>query len=173
MEKVLIYLMRNSENYTYEEQEYRRFIFYPKEPKEPKEKYITTDKFNYEDITSSKILTCKIEKNNKNIISKTGKTKYIAILRDIWETMTTVNIFQNTGFNIKIGNIKDECEDEDGDGGKCGYKGYEWNKKLGFSYQRKCSKDTFKEILKMCELNNYKIDMKIKLFNQNIINLKN
>ena len=41
------------------------------------------------------------------------------------------------------------------------------------SVQGKCSKGTLKEIIKMINVNNYKIDIQIKLINDEIINYKN
>jgi hypothetical protein len=106
---------------------------------------------------NSTILECIIINNeNKEIISN-KETKYISILKDIWKSMPTQLILQKTTFNFKLTN-------EDGN------KGYYWCPELLMSYQGKEAKGSIIEILKMCNINNYSINIKIKLSSNQIIN---
>ena len=72
----------------------------------PKTTYLSKDEFLNNDFTSSKILECEIKKSNNCIISK--KKKYKSILYDIWKTMTSSKILQNTTFNMKLTNENSE-----------------------------------------------------------------
>ena len=69
-------------------------------------------------------------------------------------------ILQNTTFNIKLTNEN-------------GNKGYIWYSEINMSVQNKDSNGTFKEIIKMINLNSYKIDIGIELSNNEKINYKN
>lgn len=114
-------------------------------PKEPKQ-YITTDDFNKCILTSSKIISCIITHGDK-IIS--NKRKYMSILVDIWKTMTTTKIVQNTTFNMKT---NEQYEN-----------GYKWRPELMLSVQGKDAKQTMNEIIHMIVLNKYSIDISIEL----------
>jgi len=122
----------------------------------PKEIYISEDEFNRIILNSSKILSC-IVKNGEEIISK--KTKYLAILIDIWKSMPTQKIFQTTTFNIKLTN-------------QYGLNGYKWCPELKFSIQYRDSKYTMKEVLNMIKLNNYTILIMLRLVTGQIIKYK-
>jgi hypothetical protein len=105
----------------------------------------------------SSIIECIIINNiNQKIISN-NKTKYTSILQDIWKSMPTQLIIQATTFNFKL-------TDENGN------KGYKWCPELLMSYQGKDAKGSIIEMLKMCNLNNYSINIKIKLSSNAIIN---
>lgn len=110
-----------------------------------------------EDLCSSTILKCSITKKN-DLIS--DKKKYKSILIDIFKNMPSQKMIQNTKFNIHLSDKK-------------GSKGYNYNNELNISIQSKNANETMKEIIKMINLNKLKIDMKIKLNNENIINLTN
>lgn len=120
----------------------------------PKEIYITEEELHKTILTHSIILECIIKKDN-NIIS--NKTKYRAILDDIWKTMPTQKILQTTTFNMKLGNEN-------------GVDGYKWCSNLHMSIQSKDAKNSMKEIINMINVNNYSIKMSIKLETGNIIN---
>ena len=47
-----------------------------------------------------------------------------------------------------------------------------WNEKINMSYQNKDSNGSMREIIHMCKLNNYKMDISIKLENNKNINFK-
>jgi hypothetical protein len=105
----------------------------------------------------SSIIECIIINNiNQKIISNNQK-KYTSILQDIWKSMPTQLIIQETTFKFKL-------TDENNN------KGYKWCPELMMSYQRKDAKDSITEMLKMCNLNNYSINFKIKLSSNAIIN---
>jgi hypothetical protein len=123
----------------------------------PKDKYLLFEELIITETTNSKIIKCiVITKNNQQI---SNKQKYRSILQDIWKNMSSQKIIQNTSFNIKL--TKENT------------KGYTWNDELGFSFQSKDAKGTLKEIIHMCNLNNYSIEIKIELENKKIINYKN
>ena len=69
-------------------------------------------------------------------------------------------ILQNTTFNIKLTNEN-------------GHKGYHFYSEINMSVQAKDANGTFKEIIKMINLNSYKIDIGIELSNKEKINYKN
>jgi predicted RecB family nuclease len=108
-----------------------------------------------EDLTSSIIIECMV-KNNDIII--TEKTKYRTILIDIWKVMSVQMILQKTTFNFALANIN-------------GINGYNWNSELNMSFQSKDANSTMKEILNMIEINNFNIEIKIKLKNGVILNV--
>ena len=125
----------------------------------PKTTYLSKDEFLNNDFTSSKILECEIKKSNNCIISK--KKKYKSILYDIWKTMTSSKILQNTTFNMKLTNENSE-------------NGYVWYDDLKLSIQSKDANNSIEEIFDMIDINNYSITLKIQLANNNnIINYKN
>ena len=107
---------------------------------------------------NSTILECSIKNNeNEEIISGKGSViSYASILKDIWVSMPTQLILQNTTFNFKLTNEN-------------GNKGYIWSSKLGMSYQGKDANGSIFEIIKMCNLNNYSISIKINLFSNEVI----
>jgi len=123
-------------------------------------KIITSEKellhfsFNY-----STIIGCIIKNNeNKEIFSvKKGIISAIEILIEIWKSMPKLLILQNTTFNIKL--TDEHCNSN-----------YKWCPQLLMSYEEKDTRDTIIEILKMCNLNNYSINIKIKLSSDQVIN---
>ena len=122
----------------------------------PKENYITEDELNRSILNSSKILNC-IVKNGEEIIS--NKTKYRSILTDLWKSMPTQKILQTTTFNMKL-----TYED--------GIDGYQWSPELKMSIQNKDAKYTMKEVLNMIKINDYSIQISIRLGTGQTINYK-
>lgn len=118
----------------------------------PKTLYITETELYQKTLLNSKILECKI--NGINI----SKLKYASILIHIYKMMPTNMILQNTTFNFKLEKINEN--------------GYHWHKEINMSMQNKDANLTFKEIIVMVKLNNLSFDIKIKLFNDEIINFK-
>lgn len=114
-------------------------------------KYRIVSEIDIENINlcSSTIMNCNIM-NNEEIIS--NKTKYISILIDIFKSLPIQQIVQNTSINIIL---KDEK----------GNKGYKFYPELNISIQNKDANGTMKEIIKFVKLNNYKIEIYIKLNN--------
>ena len=121
-----------------------------------KESYITEDEFNRTILNSSKILDC-IVKNGEDIIS--NKSKYRSILDDIWISMRAQKILQTTTFNMKL--TKEN-----------GLYGYKWCPRLNLSIQNKDANYTIKEIINMVKVNNYSIQITIKLKTDRIIKFK-
>lgn len=120
----------------------------------PKKTYITEDVFNKLKLANSEILECVI-KNGDKIIS--NNKKYRQILNNVWETVPIDKIIENTKFNIKLTN-------EDG------INGYHWHPILKISVQNKDSTNTMKEIINMVKVNNYSLNISIKLESGKIIN---
>jgi hypothetical protein len=96
--------------------------------------------------------------NKKAHIIITEKTKYRTILIDIWKVMSAQKILQKTTFNFKLSNMN-------------GIDGYNWNSELNMSFQSKDATLTMKEIINMIEINNFNIEIKIKLKNGKILNI--
>ena len=86
-------------------------------------------------------------KNNDCLIS--DKKKYRQILIEIWKTMPTQKILQNTTFNFKLTEEKGE-------------KGYDWCKDINMSFQGKDATGSVKEIINMIHLNKYALDISVK-----------
>ena len=104
-----------------------------------------------------KILECNI-RNKNNLISEEIKTKNILI--DIWTSMDKTKMIEHSTFNFSDSNENDK-------------KGYRWNERLQMSFQSKSATDSLHEIYKMVEINNYMIDISIRLENGTIIYYKN
>ena len=100
----------------------------------------------------SKILECKVSRNLNNECISTN-TKYIKILIDIYKSMISSEIIQNTTMNIDIGDKLN------------GVKGYKFFQELGISIQGKDAIGTFKEICNIIRHNNYKLYIIIRLDN--------
>lgn len=106
------------------------------------------------DFRNSKIENCIIKNINGEIISNNNK-KFIRILIDIFRTMDKEQILQKTSFRIKLDNYTLE--------------GYNWCPDLKLSIQRKEASATLKEIIKLVDINNYIIYIKIKLVTGDVI----
>jgi len=118
-------------------------------------KYYLTDKdISHYDLKRSNLIDCKI--NNQVMLNP----NYTKLLKFIWKQIPINKIIQNTIFNIKLSN-----ESIDGDSN------YNWNDDLNFAYQPRNTNKTIKEIIHMCKLNNFSLELLIKLENDNTINL--
>jgi hypothetical protein len=107
------------------------------------------------ELNNSKINYSIIKDNNDDIISN-DKNKWFPILKDIYISMAASIILQNTTFNIKLTNEN-------------GNKRYDWCPEIKMSIQKKDANGTLKEIIKMIKINNYKIDIGIKLSSNEMI----
>ena len=121
--------------------------------------YITLDELLDKNLTNSKINYCIITDTNTDNEVISNSIKYSKILIDIYKYLPASFILQNTTFNIKLTNEN-------------GNRGYTWYSEINMSVQRKEANLTFKEIIKMINLNNYKIDIEIELSNGEKINYK-
>ena len=124
--------------------------------------YITLDELLDKNLTNSKINYCIITDADADADNEviSNSIKYSKILIDIYKYLPASFILQNTTFNIKLTNEN-------------GNRGYTWYSEINMSVQGKDSNGTFKEIIKMINLNNYKIDIGIELSNGEKINYKN
>lgn len=121
------------------------------------ENYITEENIKKISLNSSTILECVIKHNN-DIISS-NKSKYQAILTDIWKSMNSHSkLLSNTTFNMRLTNDNEN--------------GYRWCKDLKIGFQGKDANGTFKEILNMIKLNKYQIYICIQLKNKEIVFFK-
>ena len=87
------------------------------------------------------------------------KTKYRSMLVDIYKLMPPQKILQTSTFNFKL-------TEEDGENG------YHWCKDIHMSFQNKSATGTLKEIINMVKVNNFTIDLTIKLETGRIIHFK-
>ncbi len=124
----------------------------------PKYQYISKEDLQRTKLKYSSIIKCNIKNNKDNTISNSKKS-YKDILIDIWVSMPTQQILQNTSFNLKLTNEN-------------GKKGYIWCEKIKMSIQNRDADNTIKEILHMLVVNNYNIKISIKLENGIVICLK-
>ena len=121
----------------------------------PKIPYISDQELSLTSLLHSNIINCHVCGKNELI---SNKSKYRTILLDIWGTMPTSRLLQNTTMNIKLGEHTT--------------KGYIYIDELKFSFQSKDSQGTFKEICKMVSLCKYTLDILIELANGNKIGYK-
>jgi len=124
----------------------------------PEKIYITEEELNsayikHSKITHSKIQKCTIKNQEETIIST--KQLYRDILIDILKH-TPRQILETTTLNVKK-------TDENGKNG------YRWCDELGMSYRNRNATETLKEILKKVKLNNFTIELEIKLKPGNVI----
>ena len=122
----------------------------------PKRNYISVNEMIITNIKKSTIKDCLIKKKEE-IISI--NTRYQSILNDIWKSMTTQKILQNTTFNFKLTNENGE-------------KGYNWSNEISMSFQGKDANGTFKEIINMIKVNNMSINISIQLHTGEMIYFK-
>jgi hypothetical protein len=121
--------------------------------------YMSENDILAKNFNNLKINYCLI-KNKDNDIIINNNTKMFNILIDLYRYIPASIILQNTTLNIKLTN----------EGGKGGYN---WYSKINMSIQSKNTNDTLKEILNMVKINNFKIDIGIKLNSGEIVNYKN
>ena len=126
----------------------------------PKKSYIEEFEFIRLPFKKSIILNCLIKGQiDKEEIIISEKKKYKQILVDIWKSMPTQKILQNTTFNFKLTDEKGE-------------KGYYLCKDINMSFQSKNAEGTISEIIKMTHLNKYKLDISIQTEENNIYHFK-
>jgi len=110
-------------------------------------------KYSYK---KSSIEECNIINRDK-IISTS--TKYNRIMKDIMCIMDTHQILNNMGTTVKLTNEN-------------GLNGYNWDEKLRVSIRNKDADGTLKEIIKLVNLNNISIDLRIKLESGEIVHFR-
>ena len=123
----------------------------------PKNNLISEEELKMTSLTKSKIQKCCVTDENDKVISNVKQ--YQPILTKIWTKTPTQKILQNTTFNFRLTNENGE-------------KGYNWNDRIKMSFQNKDANGTMKEIIKMCKINNYRLDISIKLENNELIHFK-
>jgi len=101
-----------------------------------------------EDYRFSIIEECKILNKKGDIVSQ--NSVFRGVLIDIWKTMEKQKILENTTFKFKNGN-------------KRGVKGYNWCEGINMSFQNKDAIGTLREILHLVKLNDFTIDLTIRL----------
>ena len=122
----------------------------------PISEYLKENDVYRHDLKSSEIIEAKL--NGKVI----RNPNYYKILKLIWKD-TAVNILlQHTIFNFKLS--IDDIKGNDN---------YIWNDDIKLAFQTRNLNQTFKEIVNMCRINNFTIELKIHLSNKNIILFKN
>ncbi len=109
---------------------------------------------------SSKIVSCVIKNKNGDIVSE-DRTKYRSVLVDVWACMPLTTFMLNTTFNLRF--VKEDCI----------INGFRWCPEIRCSFQNKDSEGTIIEILNMVRLNEFTIDINIKLKNGEEVNYKN
>jgi hypothetical protein len=113
---------------------------------------ISENKLFTQNLSKSKIIKCKINNEVLDI------NYYNKLLLYLYYHIDKNTIIQNTTLNIS----KDKIHD----------KGFKYYKDLGISIQGAESRKTLREIINVIKLNNFNIELKIKLENNEIINFK-
>ena len=110
------------------------------------------DKLKDHDFCNSNIIFCKI---NNGIIDK---NRYKSILNDVYNIIDSgTKIIKNTILNIETKEYNN--------------KGFTYLENLGISVQGVDANKCIYEIIKQCEKNNIKIDIKIRLKDNKLINI--
>jgi hypothetical protein len=104
------------------------------------------------DLKKSEILEAKL---NGDIIRNPN---YYKILKMIWKETAVNIILQHTIFNFKLS--IDDIKGNDN---------YIWNDDIKLAFQTRNLNQAFKEIVNMCKINKFTIELKINLENKNII----
>jgi len=123
----------------------------------PKQINITEEDLILELVPTSRIDKCII--THKDEIISNFQKSYRPILIDIWKSMPTQKILQTSSFNIKLTNEND-------------LNGYKWCPEINMSVQAKEQHETLKEIIKLVKINNYSLNLSLKLSNNKIVFLK-
>jgi len=108
-----------------------------------------------DNVTGSKPNQYKIVDKYGNVISEKQKS-YHHILIDIWANKPLKYLFKNSSFNFKL-------SDENGTNG------FRWAEVLQMSVQGQQAKNSIDEILKMSIINEFRVDISIKLKDSQII----
>jgi len=121
----------------------------------PIDKYLKDFEIYRYELKKSEIFEARF--NDENIKNPT----YYKILKIIWK-LTPINILlQHTIFNFKL-NIDSVNTDNT----------YIWNDEINLAFQTRSFNHAFKEIVNLCKINNFKLILKIRLINNNIILFK-
>jgi hypothetical protein len=122
----------------------------------PIKEYLTEYEVFRHDLKNSEIIEAKL---NGNVIRKPS---YYKILKLIWKDTSVNTILQHTIFNFKL-----SIESIKGDDS------YIWNEDINLAFQTRNFNHAFKEMVNMCKINNFKIELKINLKTKIIILFKN
>lgn len=117
--------------------------------------FINEENFKKIDFSHAKIIECNIY-YDKNIICS-NKRNWRSILINVWKSMPTQKILQNTTFNFKLEKMS-------------GSLGYHWCPIINMSFQNKDSRGCIEELITMLNLNKYNMYIKIELKDGTIIN---
>ena len=121
----------------------------------PLKEYLKENEIYRYDLKKSEIIEAKL--NDDVIISPS----YYKILKMIWKDTPVNIILQHTIFNFKLS--IDSIKGDDS---------YIWNDEIKLAYQTRNYNNTFKEIVNMCKINNFTIQLKIILKNKIVILFK-
>jgi hypothetical protein len=106
------------------------------------------DMIRNKEFTHSKIITNEIKKKGERGLVVSTSTKYQRSIIDVFTEMPTQKILQNTTYNFKL-------TQERGN--------YKWCPAINMSFQNKDANGTFNELINMVILNNFTIEIYIKL----------
>ena len=113
----------------------------------------------------SEIIALKVKDINNNVISENRK-KYQTVLKDIWSTMRKEFLLDNTTYNMREIDENNEDIINESDLSRVIITN------LSVSIRGKDAKGAIKEIIKLVKLNNYSIEMYLKLRNSDIFYYK-
>ena len=116
------------------------------------EKYLTEILLFENDLKGSKIIGCIVNDKHSNI------NKYHQLLIHLYSEIDIHAILQNSTLNISLDKISE--------------KGFKYYENIGLSIQSVEAKRTLKEIVNMVRVMNYRLELRIKLKNDEIIRFK-
>ena len=117
--------------------------------------YLNETEVHRHDLKKSEIIEAKL---NGELIKSPS---YYKILKLIWKNIPVNIILQHTIFNFKL-----SIESIKGDDS------YIWNEDINLAFQTRNFNHVFKEIVNMCKINKFTIELKINLKNKKIILFK-
>ncbi len=112
-------------------------------------------KHNY---TGSKILSCEISNSNTTVVVEGKNLNYTRIARNIWELTPRQIIYDKSTFNSKDYH--------------CSKHGYKWIYEIQLSMQIGNTREVLNEIIHMCRIMKFKLDMKIEMADTSIVDIK-
>lgn len=122
----------------------------------PLKEYLTENEIYRNDLKKSDIIEAKL---NGDVIHNPN---YYKILKLIWKETPVNIILQHTIFNFKLSIESIKGDDR-----------YIWNEDINLAYQTRNFNHAFKEIVNMCKINKFIIELRINLKNKIVILFKN
>ena len=122
----------------------------------PEQQILSENEIRELDLRRTTIIECVVKKKSSSTIISSNKTTYWGVLVDILQSIPKDKLKKTTRVKFMLTN-------------ECGTNEYYWYPKLGMSLQTMYIGQIMKELLYMLKINNYTINLSIKLQNSKIV----